>query len=125
MAKFLNKDIGLLVFRVLIGLMMIFPHGFSKAASFGTLMNTFPDPIGLGSGVALAMAVFAEVVCSLMLILGIKTRLFATPLFFTMLIAAFQIHANDPWNVKEKAVLFGVAYLTLIITGGGKYSVRD
>ena len=88
-------------------------------------MDVFPDPIGFGSPVALALTIFSEVICSLMIILGIKTRIFATPLFITMLVAAFHIHASDPWNVKEKAILFGVAYLTLIITGGGKYSVRD
>ncbi|MAZ48453.1 MAG: DoxX family protein [Halobacteriovoraceae bacterium] len=123
--KMLNQDIGLLVFRVSIGLLMIFPHGFSKAVSFGDKMDVFPDPIGFGSPVALALTIFSEVICSLMIILGIKTRIFATPLFITMLVAAFHIHASDPWNVKEKAILFGVAYLTLIITGGGKYSVRD
>ena len=123
--KVLNQDIGILFFRVAIGLLMIFPHGFSKLVGFGDKMDSFPDPIGLGSPVALGLTVFAEVICSLMIILGIKTRYFATPLFITMAVAAFHIHASDPWNVKEKAILFGVAYFTLILTGGGKYSVRD
>jgi len=123
--KVLNYDVGILFLRSAIGLLMIFPHGFSKLVSFGDKMDSFPDPIGLGSPVALALTVFAEVICSLMIILGIKTRFFATPLLITMLVAAFHIHASDPWNVKEKAILFGVAYFTLILTGGGKYSVRD
>lgn len=120
-----GKDLGILVLRLLSGLLMIFPHGWGKAMGYSNLMNTFPDPIGIGSFLSLNGAIFTEVVCSLMIILGIKTRWFAAPALFTMLVAAFVVHANDPWKVQEKAILFGVMYLVLIITGGGKYSVRD
>jgi len=126
--QFLNnssKDFGILVLRVFSGLLMIFPHGWSKLMGFTDKMNTFPDPLGISSQLSLTGAVFSEVICALMIILGIKTRFFATPLFFTMIVAAFVVHANDPWGVKEKAIVFGVTYLVLMITGGGKFSVRD
>jgi putative oxidoreductase len=123
--SFDGKDIGLLVFRSLVSLLMIFPHGYQKAVNFAARSENFPDPLGIGSFASLSGTVFTEVICSMMLILGIKTRLFATPLLFTMLVAAFMVHGNDPWKMKEKAVLFAVCYLVLIITGGGKYSVRD
>lgn len=119
------KDLGLLFFRVSLGLLMLFPHGYSKVVSFSERMDVFPDPLGVGSAISLSLAVFAEVIASLMLILGIKTRFFATPLLITMMVAAFMVHGSDPWGTKEKAVLFAVGYMTLIITGGGKYSVRD
>ncbi len=120
-----SKDLGILVFRILISLLMIFPHGMSKLLSFGTRMNNFPDPLGIGSFLSLSGTVFSEVICSILIILGVKTRWFSIPLFFTMLVAAFVVHGNDPWKVKEKAIVFGVCYLMLIITGGGKFSVRD
>ena len=120
-----SKDLGILVLRIFSGLLMIFPHGWSKLMGFADNMNTFPDPLGITSQLSLTSAVFSEVICSLMIILGIKTRIFATPLFFTMMVAAFVVHANDPWAVKEKAIVFGVTYLVLIISGGGKFSVRD
>ncbi len=120
-----SKDIGILVLRVAIGFLMLFPHGFGKATNFLNMMNTFPDPLGIGSSLSLAGAVFGEVICSILIILGVKTRFFATPALFTMLVAAFMVHASDPWKIKEKAILYGVCYLVLIITGGGKFSVRD
>lgn len=120
-----SKDLGLLTLRFFVGMMMIFPHGWVKAANFMQRMDTFPDPLGIGSTLSLTGTVFTEVVCSIMIILGIKTRLFSAPLLFTMLVAGFIVHANDPWKVKEKAILFGVTYLVLMITGGGKFSVRD
>ncbi len=120
-----QKDLGILVLRVGVSLMMIFPHGLGKLLSFSDKMDVFPDPLGISSPVSMAGAVFSEVICSLMIILGIKTRWFATPALFTMLVAAFVVHANDPWNIKEKALLYALMYLVLIFTGGGKYSVRD
>jgi putative oxidoreductase len=121
----IGKDLGILLLRVFIGFYMIFAHGWGKMMNFPKLMNSFPDPIGIGTTLSLTGAVFTEVVCSLMIILGIKTRWFSGPALFTMLVAAFVIHANDPWMKKEKALLYAISYLALMITGGGKYSVRD
>lgn len=119
------KDAGLLVLRVGISLLMLFPHGYVKVVNFTARMHSFPDPLGIGSTLSLSATVFAEVVCSVLLMLGIKTRIFASIPFITMIVAAFMVHGNDPWKVKEKAVVFALAYLVLMITGGGKYSVRD
>ena len=120
-----GKDVGLLVLRLGVGMLMLFPHGYSKVVNFTIKMNQFPDPLGIGSTLSLTGAVFSEVVCSILIMLGIKTRIFATMPLFTMIVAAFIVHANDPWMQKEKAVLFGLMYLVIIFTGGGKYSVRD
>jgi putative oxidoreductase len=126
----ISRDLGLLVLRVCVSLLMIFPHGLGKLLNFSSSAKNFPDPLGIGSFMSLSGAVFSEVVfsevvCSVMIILGIKTRWFSVPALFTMLVAAFVIHGNDPWMKKEKAILFGVVFLVLTITGGGKYSVRD
>ena len=121
----ISRDLGLLLLRVLVSLLMIFPHGLGKLLNFGSRTQNFPDPLGIGSFMSLSGAVFSEVVCSVMIILGIKTRWFSVPALFTMLVAAFIVHGNDPWMKKEKAILYAVVYLVLVITGGGKYSVRD
>ena len=42
-----------------------------------------------------------------------------------MLIAAFYIHADDPFARKEKALLFALIFIVLLISGGGKYSVDN
>ncbi|MCB0074355.1 MAG: DoxX family protein [Caldilineaceae bacterium] len=116
-------SIGLLFLRVFLGAFMMFSHGWGKMMKFGVLSAKFPDPIGLGSSVALSMAIFAEVFCSLLLIVGLFTRLAAMPLLVTMLVAAFVIHGADPWGKKEFALLYAVPFLTLIFTGAGRYSL--
>lgn len=116
-------SIGLLLLRVFLGTTMLVAHGWGKLLKFGSFPPKFADPIGLGPTVSLALAVFAEVGCALLLILGLFTRFAAFPLFFTMIVAAFIIHGGDPWYKKEFALLYGVPFLMLMFTGAGRYSL--
>ena len=69
------------------------------------------------------MAVFAEVFCSILILVGFATRLATVPLIITMLVAVLSIHAADPFVKKEMAMHFLLAYAVLLVTGSGKYSV--
>lgn len=115
--------IGLFFLRVVVSVFMLV-HGLPKLMNFQTLSTQFPDPIGVGSTASLALAVFAEVGCSILLLLGVKPRLSAIPLLITMLVAAFVIHADDPWQKKELALLFATIYGSLFLTGGGAFCAR-
>jgi putative oxidoreductase len=116
-------DIGLLILRVSFGGMMLVAHGWGKLVGFAELSQKFPDPIGVGSTLSLSLAVGAEVFCALAIVLGLFTRLAAIPLIVTMLVAAFVIHADDPWAKKEFALLYLLPFLSLVFTGAGKYSL--
>lgn len=116
-------SVGLLVLRVYAGGMMLFGHGWGKLMSFGEKYAQFPDPLGVGSPLSMTMAVGAEVFCSLAVMLGLATRLTAVPLVITMLVAAFLIHADDPWGKKEFALMYLLPFLTLVFTGPGKFSI--
>lgn len=117
------NDIGLLILRLGSGLFMLFAHGWGKLVNFSSIAPKFPDPIGLGSSVSLGLAVFSEFFCALFLAMGLFTRFVSVPLLITMLVAAFIIHGGDPWKKQEFALLYAIPYLTLIFTGGGKFSV--
>ncbi|MGD8439942.1 MAG: DoxX family protein [Holophagae bacterium] len=123
MKKTTWNDIGLLVLRVGVGAFMLVAHGWGKLVGFGDLAGQFPDPIGLGSTVSLVLAIFAEVLCALLVVLGLGTRFAAVPLLVTMLVAAFVVHADDPWGKKEFALLYAIPFVTLIFTGGGRYAL--
>ena len=126
MKELLKKDftdVGVLVLRLFFGLTMAFAHGLPKLSGFGDMMNTFPDPIGLGSPIALGLAVFAEFFCALAVAVGLFTRLNTIPLIITMFVAAFIIHGDDPFKKMELALCFLAAYVGIFCTGGGKYSV--
>lgn len=118
-----TQSLGLLVLRVSFGAMMLAGHGLPKLLGFAETVKIFPDPIGLGSHVALSLAIFAEFFCSVLLILGLGTRLAAIPLIVTMLVAALVAHGADPWAKKELAVCYLAAFTTLVITGGGGFGL--
>ena len=98
-------------------------HGLPKLTKLLNGNFAFADPIGIGEVPSLVMAVLTEVLCSLFLILGLASRVVLIPLIFTMAVALFIIHAADPFDVKEHALLFLIPYITLYLTGPGKFSL--
>lgn len=117
------KDIGILILRIGIGALMLFGHGSEKLVSFAERADTFPDPLGVTPAVSLSLTVFAEFFCSIAILFGFFTRYATIPLIITMLVAIFVIHGDDPWQKQEFATLYLVPYITLLVSGGGRYSV--
>lgn len=117
------RSIGLLVLRLGVGLMMLLAHGWGKLVGFSDLAEKFPDPLGIGPTTTLVLAIFAEVVCALLIVVGLGTRFAAVPLLVTMLVAAFVVHADDPWARQEFALLYAIPFLTLVFTGGGRFAL--
>ncbi|MBW3467683.1 DoxX family protein [Arthrospiribacter ruber] len=114
--------VGLALLRIGSALMMI-THGWSKISNFSNNLTTFRDPIGLGPAVSLQLAIFAEFFCAILLAIGFLTRLSLIPLIFTMGVAAFIVHADDPFSTQEKSLLFLLIFVVLMFLGPGKYSV--
>lgn len=116
-------DLGLAVLRIGAGALML-THGTPKVIKlFGSEEIVFSDPFGLGMGTTLALAVFAEFICSILIILGLGTRFAAIPLMATMFTAAFVVHFADPFQRKEMAILYLLVFTVLLITGAGKHSL--
>ncbi len=119
----MRLDLGLLFLRLMSGGLMLFGHGLGKLMSYSGMANSFPDPLGMGPTLTLVVAIFSEVFCALLLMIGLSTRLAALPLLGTMVTAAFVVHAADPWSKQEFALLYAVAYATLFLTGPGSFSL--
>ncbi|ANE49200.1 DoxX family protein [Flavisolibacter tropicus] len=119
-----NKiDVALLLARVAIAIMML-THGLPKMVHlFSGDPIQFPAVMGMSPEVSLGLTVFAEVICSILLLVGFTTRLAAIPLMITMLVAVLVIHSADAFAQKEMALHYLVAYIVLFIAGSGKYSI--
>lgn len=118
-----SVSLGLLILRLGAGGLLIYGHGWSKLMNFAERSKTFADPIGLGPAVSLGLAVFAEVLCAALVMVGFATRLAAIPPAILLAVAAFVAHANDPFRQKELALVFLAAFLTLAFTGGGAFAL--
>lgn len=122
---------GLLILRLGFGIYMA-THGWGKAELvFKGEFGQFPDPLGIGSTLSLIGAATGEFLCALLVAIGFLTRFAALGAAFTMGVAAFIIHQNDPWTAsaasggasKESAMLFVIAFLAIVFTGAGRYSL--
>ena len=98
-------------------------HGIPKLQSLIAGNVQFADPFGLGPTASLALTVFAEGLCSILLILGLATRFASIPLIINMLVAALVAHAGQPFGKKEMAFLYLLFYVGFLILGGGRYSL--
>lgn len=115
-------DFALALLRIGSAAMML-THGWAKIADFTNKLGTFRDPLGVGPAVSLQLAIFSEFFCAILLLLGFMTRICLLPLGFTMFVAAFMVHADDPFASKEKALLFLLIFVVLSITGPGRLSL--
>ena len=100
-----RASLFLLALRVLFGVLLL-SHGIAKVDDFAALSEVFPDPLGLGSRISLTLAIFGELFCSVGFIVGAFYRLALIPMIFTMCVALFIVHGDDPFAVKELAAIY-------------------
>lgn len=122
-SKALSQDLGLFLLRLTFGGIMMFAHGLPKLMKFSELSEGFPAILGMPPVMGLSLAIFAEVFCSALVVLGLLTRLALIPLIITMLVAIFIIHGGDPFGDKEMAILYLIPFLSLFFAGPGKFSL--
>lgn len=117
------KDIALLILRVVFSGSMIYGHGLGKLNKLIEGNLSFSNPIGIGEAPTLFIAVFSEVIAPIFIIVGYKTKFFSFFPAATMFVAAFIVHLGDPFGKIEKALLFLVGFIVIMMMGPGKYSI--
>ena len=126
-------DFSALILRLGFGLYMLIGHGYGKLMKlFSGDEIQFFSFLGLPADISLGLAVFAEFIACIFIIIGYKTRLATFPLIITMLIAVFVVHGSDPWFMygaggasKEPAMIYLIGFISIYFLGSGKYSIDD
>jgi putative oxidoreductase len=120
-----STDLGLLVLRLWLGLSLAVLHGWAKLMGFAAMAEKFADPIGVGPQAALAMTIFAEVVCAVLLAMGLFTRFAAAVLTILMAVAFFVVHSSALSGPAsgEMAFIYLGGFVTLLLTGAGRFSL--
>lgn len=123
-----NKDLGLLILRVVFGFVLLYGHGFEKMGTvFGGGEIQFFDPFGIGANTSYILAMIAEGICAILLILGLFWRIPALILsinfLFIFIFHAFQ--ANDGFAVLELRYLYLFGFVALFFLGNGKYALDN
>ena len=129
----INLSLGLLLIRVIIGVIMAF-YGHEKLMNFEEMAASDfwaknVSFLGMTGKFPLALTIFAEFFCSLLLIIGLFTRLSLIPLLICMgyiiaIVAQFSvINTGDNGTEVNTALVYFIIYLGLFLTGPGKYSI--
>jgi putative oxidoreductase len=120
-----SADLALLVLRLWFAIPLATLHGWSKLANFAERSGKFADPFGLGPTASLALVVFAEVFCSILLVLGLCTRFAAVTCAIAMGTAFYHAHGArlTGQGNGEMPFLFLGAFVTILIAGAGRFSV--
>jgi putative oxidoreductase len=118
-----SPDAGLLLLRLWLGLSMLWLHGWEKLMNLLAGKTSFLNPLGIGETTSLVLAIFAEFVCSALIILGLWTRWAAVILAFTMGVAFFIVNSGKATGGGELAWVYFGGYLVLFVAGAGKFSV--
>lgn len=120
-----SPDLALLVLRVWFAVPLLTLHGWGKLANFAERSGRFADPFGIGSPASLSLAVFAEGLCSVLLVIGFATRFAALACAITVLTAFFHAHGArfTGQGNGELPFMYAGAFIVLLLAGGGRYSV--
>ena len=120
-------NVAVLVLRLTFGLILCFYYGLDKLRNFGHLQYVFPDPFHIGHRISLGLVIFAELLCALLLALGLFTRFAALIACFSMCVAEFWAHkghvATMNGMLHEQAWLYLAAFFAILLVGPGRISV--
>ena len=116
-------DIVLLIIRIFVGFAML-SHGFPKLQQLlsGEEIQ-FYNFLGIGEKFTLILAVFAEFVCSIFIILGLFTRFAVFFLIIIIAVSGLVVHNADPFLKRETSLLYLSVYSLIFAAGPGKYSI--
>jgi putative oxidoreductase len=115
-------DWASLVLRVSLGVLMI-PHSFFKINNFDKIVGEFMSFLGMGSHATLWIVIMVELFCSLLLVIGLLTRLAVIPLLVTAVVIVFVAHQGDILGEGAPGFFYLIGYGAIALLGPGKYSL--
>ena len=118
------QDLGLLFLRVSGGLFLLAVHGVPKLLNYNAQLQVIEDPFHLGAHLTLTLAIFAEVVCPLLIVAGVMVRLACLPILCVLLIAMLVVHPQ--WSMAEGQFgwLLLMLFTSVFIAGPGRLALN-
>jgi putative oxidoreductase len=120
----ISTDVGLLIIRIASSTILLI-YGVPKLINYNEWKHDFTDPLGLGSEFSLILCIMAEVFCSILVMLGLFTRIALVPLIINMLVIVLIVHAKDPFSDKEHGLSFLIPHILIFLAGPGRFSIDN
>jgi len=118
------QDLGLLFLRASGAMFLLFVHGLPKLLDFKAQLTLIEDPFHMGASLTLCMAIFAEVLCPLLILTGVLARLACVPILFLLLVALVVVHSE--WSVEQGQFgwLLTIIFTSVLIAGPGRLALN-
>lgn len=127
---FQSNDIGKLILRVSVGVLMLF-HGMNKIIHGVGGVKHLLSEAGLPQFLAYGVYV-GEVIVPIFLILGLYARVASLVLAFNMFVAIILAHGGDMFSlskhgglVMELPLFYFILSIVIFLLGSGKYAVNS
>jgi putative oxidoreductase len=129
--KNLNKEIvppfggadkAALFLRIFIGT-LLFTQAITKSQDYLWLEQQYPSIWGIPPSTILSMVGVIEAIAGVMLTIGLLTRYCASVMAALMFAAAFIFFPHQDFAEGELKFVYTGIYITLAISGGGRYSL--
>lgn len=119
------RSIGLLFLRVSGGVFLLWVHGLPKLLDYSAQLKLIEDPFHLGATATLLLAIFAEVLCPLLIIAGVLVRLACLPILCVLLIALLVVHPD--WTLFEGQFgwLLLILFSSILLAGPGRFALNQ
>jgi len=124
-----STDAGLLLLRIGTGVILFMRHGWEKVSILSLTNPHFPDPLHIGHNTSWILALLGDGILSLLLVIGVGTRWIALYSFVVIFVAWAFVHhftflGKTPGaDHGELIALYLSAFLALMVTGAGRYSI--
>lgn len=122
-----TPDTGLLFARLAGAALLLWVHGLPKLLHWQTELTHIDDPLHIGRGLTLACALFAEIVCPVLIAAGLFTRLACLPVLFLVAVSVALVHPE--WATVQGQFdgqfswLLLIVFGTIALAGAGRWSV--
>lgn len=126
------SNLARLFMRLFVGVMFM-QFGIRHLVKFDILSSTFPSVLGMGHETCLILMIIIEILCSLMIMLGLLTRLATIPPILSMLLAEYYIVHDmlgeatisglDSVDPGYLPIMFIGIYLFILLAGPGRISL--
>lgn len=126
-----HSDLGKLILRLTLGILML-PHGIHKIGPDGLagiqgMLASSNLPTFLAYG-----TLIGEILCPILLIIGLFTRASAFVLAITMVVAILMVHtghffafdAKTGGWIAESAVFYFLVSIAVMFLGSGRFAIR-
>lgn len=115
-------SLGLLFLRACGGALMLQGRAATWAAMIQPNRALLSHPFGPGGELGWILTLLSEGLCTLLVMLGVFTRLAAVPPLVSLLVVGLAMPVGTAWSLRAPWLQLALPFFVLTFTGAGEYS---